>query len=256
MYSPAAYKLPSRSILPVPSLTAGKNAGLDTEFEKFFKIYYNASKALSKLELTVSLKTLHRTKELVAQAQEGDISALDQLCGVYTERVRRIVRFRMGPEIRSHLESMDLVQEALIEAVLDLDQFTYSSEGDFLCWLSRIVENTIRDHVDKAYAAKRDIRKQVPLDRVADRADRSAHEAKLAMAMTTPSVVLSLREDLDRLEKAMDQLKSEYREMIVLAKVEGLSFKEIAVRIDKSPAAVSKLLSRAIIAVTNILEKT
>jgi len=204
----------------------------------------------------VSPKTLHRTKELVAQAQEGDVSALDQLCGVYTERVRRLVRFRMGPEIRSHLESMDLVQEALIEAVLDLDQFTYSSEGDFLRWLSCIVENTIRDHVDKAHAAKRDIRKQVPLDRVAGRADRSAHEAGLPMAMTTPSVVLSLREDLDRLEKAMDQLKPEYREVIVLAKVEGLSFKEIAEKMDKSPAAVSKLLSRAIIAVTNILEKT
>jgi RNA polymerase sigma-70 factor (ECF subfamily) len=204
----------------------------------------------------VSLEILKRTQELVAQAQDGDTSALDQLCGVYTERVRRIVRFRMGPELRSHLESMDLVQEALVEAVLDLDQFRYSSEGDFLRWLSRIVENTIRDNMDKAHAAKRDIRRQVPLDHVAIRADRPAYDAKIPIATTTPSVVLSLREDLDRLEKVMDQLKPAYREVIVLAKIEGLSLKEIAGKLNKTPAAVAMLLSRAIVAVTNLLEQT
>jgi RNA polymerase sigma-70 factor (ECF subfamily) len=191
----------------------------------------------------------------VAQAQEGDTSALDQLCGVYTERVRRIVRFRMGPELRSHLESMDLVQEALVEAVLDLDQFRYSNEGDFLRWLSRIVENTIRDNMDKAHAAKRDIRRQVSLDHAAAHADRSAHEADIPIATTTPSVVFSLREDLDRLEKAMDQLKPEYREVIVLAKIEGFTCKEIADKLNKTPAAVAMLLSRAIVAVANLLEK-
>ncbi|MEJ2703863.1 MAG: sigma-70 family RNA polymerase sigma factor [Sedimentisphaerales bacterium] len=204
----------------------------------------------------MNLRTLQRTQELVAQAQDGDTSALDQLCGVYTERVRRIVRFRMGPELRSHLESMDLVQEALVEAVLDIDQFRYSDEGDFLRWLSRIVENTIRDNMDKAHAAKRDIRKQVPLDRVTVRADRPAREANVPVATTTPSVVLSLREDLDRLEKAMDQLKPEYRDVIVLAKIEGFTFKEIAEKLNKTPAAVAMLLSRAIVAVTNLLEKT
>ena len=80
----------------------------------------------------MSVDALRRTQRLVALAQEGDASALEQLCGVYAERVRRIVRFRMGPELRSQLESMDLVQEALIDAVKDLGAFTYSSEGDFL----------------------------------------------------------------------------------------------------------------------------
>ena len=204
----------------------------------------------------MSLRTLQRTQELVAQAQEGDTSALDQLCGVYTERVRRIVRFRMGPELRSHLESMDLVQEALVEAVLDLDQFRYSNDGDFLRWLSRIVENTIRDHMDKAHAAKRDIRRQVPLDPLANRADKGGHNVEMPVAMTTPSVVFSLREDLDRLEKAMDQLKPEYRDVIIFAKIEGLSLKETAEKLNKTPAAVAMLLSRAIVAVTNLLEKT
>jgi len=72
---------------------------------------------------------------------------------------------------------------------------------------------------------------------------------------TTPSVVLSLREEFDKLERAMDQLKPQYREVIVLAKIEGLSCKEIAARQNKRPAAVAMSLSRAIVAVTNLFEK-
>ena len=204
----------------------------------------------------MSSQSLKRTQQLVTQAQGGDDSALGQLCGVYAERVRRIVRFRMGPELRSQLESMDLVQEALIEAVKDLGDFAYSNDGDFLRWLSSIVENTIRDNVDRIHAAKRDVRRQVSLDKMAARADMLHADAGLPVVTTTPSVVLSLREELDRLEEAMDRLKPQYREVIVMAKIEGLSCKEIAARQNKRPAAVAMSLSRAIVAVTNIFERT
>ena len=203
----------------------------------------------------MSLQTLKRTQQLVALAQAGDASALDQLCGVYAERIRRIVRLRMGPELRAQLESMDLVQEVLIGAVKDLGDFTYCSEGDFLHWLSSIVENTIRDYVDRVHAAKRDVRRQVSLNRMAARADRPQPDVGLPAITTTPSVVLSLREELDRLERAMDRLKPEYREVLMLAKIEGLSCKEIAVRLNKRPAAVAMSLSRAIVALTHLFER-
>ena len=199
---------------------------------------------------------LKKTQQLVTMAQEGNDTALDQLCSVYGERVRRIVRFRMGPELRSQLESMDLVQEALIEAVKDLGDFTYSNDGDFLRWLSSIVENTIRDNIDRIHAAKRDVRRQVSLDRMAAHTDHPGFDAHLPAGTTTPSVVLSLREDLDKLEQAMDRLKPQYREVLVLAKIEGLTCKEIAARQNKNPAAVAMSLSRAIVAVTNLFERT
>jgi len=37
-----------------------------------------------------------KTRQLVALAKEGDETALNQLCKVYGERVRWIVRLRMG----------------------------------------------------------------------------------------------------------------------------------------------------------------
>ncbi|MHC4175032.1 MAG: RNA polymerase sigma factor, partial [Planctomycetota bacterium] len=109
---------------------------------------------------TVDQKTQH----LVALAKDGDESALDRLCTVYGPRVLWLVRLRMGKELRSKLESVDLVQDVFISALKDLGNFTYRNEGDFVRWLARITENRLRDNLDKLHADKRDIRKEVRLN--------------------------------------------------------------------------------------------
>ena len=88
-----------------------------------------------------------KTQQLVALAKDGDQLALDQLCRVYAERVRWMVRLRMGKELRSKLESMDLAQEVFIHALEGLGDFTYENEGDFVRWLSKIAENAFRDNL-------------------------------------------------------------------------------------------------------------
>ena len=59
---------------------------------------------------------------------------------------------------------------------------------------------------------------------------------------------MSRREDLGRLEKAMNQLKPRYREAIILTKIEGLSYEEIGERLDMSADAVRMLATRAMVA--------
>jgi RNA polymerase sigma-70 factor (ECF subfamily) len=196
----------------------------------------------------------YKTQRLLAFAKDGDRAALDQLCKVYAERVRRIVRLRMGKEMRSKLESMDLVQDAFIAALRSLDDFTYTNEGDFLRWISRIAENRLRDHVDKLHAEKRDIRREIPLTSNRDIEQESFAPVLGPVDSTTPSVVISKREELNRLEKAMDKLKPEYRQVITLTKIEGLSYKEVADRLKKSPDAVRMLLCRAMAALTGAFE--
>ena len=65
---------------------------------------------------------------------------------------------------------------------------------------------------------------------------------------------MSKKEEFDKLTEAIDLLKPEYREVIVLAKIEGLSYNEIGQRLDKSPDAVGMLLSRAMVALTSVFE--
>lgn len=195
------------------------------------------------------------TQQLVVLAKAGDAAALDRLCRIYGERVRRIVRLRMSRDLRPKLDSMDLVQEALLGALRGLGDFTYKNEGDFLRWLSRIAQNALVHHLEKLHANKRDIRREVRLDNYGPTTGGGLAGTPGPIEVTTPSVIMSRKEELDKLEKAMDQLKPEHKEVIVLTKIEGLSYKEVGERLGKSADAVGMLLSRAMVALTIAYEK-
>jgi len=158
----------------------------------------------------------------------------------------------MGKELRSKLESMDLVQDVLLSALGGMGDFTYKNEGDFLRWLSRIAPNALRDNRDKLHAAKRDIRKEVRLDDYRSTTGIGFAGTPGAIEATTPSVIMSQKEDLDKLEKAMDELKPEYREVIVLTKIEGLSYRGIGNRLGKSPDAVRMLVRSGMAELTTV----
>jgi RNA polymerase sigma-70 factor, ECF subfamily len=196
----------------------------------------------------------NKTQQLVALAKGGDGPALNRLCEVYGERVRWIVRLRMGKELRSKLESMDVVQDVLASALKDLEGFTYRDDGDFLRWLSRITENRLRDNVDRLHTHKRDIRREVRPDKHGPSSAGRSLGVRGPVEATTPSMIMSRREELDELAKAMDELKPEYKEVIVLTKIEGLSYQEIAGRLGKSDEAVRKLVSRGMSVLTSVFE--
>jgi RNA polymerase sigma-70 factor (subfamily 1) len=202
----------------------------------------------------MSLTVDNKTRHLVALARDGDELALNQLCKVYGSRVLWIIRLRMGAELRTKLESMDLVQDVLVSVLKDLRSFTYKTEGDFLKWLSRIAENRLRNQLQRLYANKRDIRKEVQLDGYRPTVEDSFVAALDAVDTTTPSAIMSKREELDKLTKAIDALKPEYRQVIILTKIEGLSYKEIGKQLGKSSEAVRKLVSRALEKLIDIFE--
>jgi RNA polymerase sigma-70 factor (ECF subfamily) len=191
-----------------------------------------------------------KTQQLVTLAKAGDDDALDRLCRVYGEHVRRIIRLRLNRELRVKLDSMDLVQDALINALQGLEDFKYENEGDFLRWLSRIAQNALGHHLEKLHADKRDIRREVRLNEHESTTGGQLAGPAGTAKVTTPSMIMSRKEELDKLEKAIDELKPEHKEVVVLAKVEGLSYKEIGERLGKSADAIGMLLSRAMVALT------
>ena len=196
--------------------------------------------------------TSDKTQQLVILAKDGDESALERLYRAYGERVRWMARFRMGKVLRSRLESMDLVQDVFVNAFGALEDFTYKNEGDFLRWLSKITQNALADNLDKLHAAKRDIRKEHRLSSHNSATDGVLREVQGNLDATTPSVIMSKREDLSKLEKAIDEIKPEYRDIIVLSKIEGLSYKEIGKRLGKSPDAVRMLMPSAMAELTTV----
>jgi len=161
----------------------------------------------------------------------------------------------MSKELRSRLESMDIVQDTFVHALGGLGGFTYRNEGDFVRWLSKIAENELHGSLRKLHTDKRDIRKVVQLDEDKPNTGGGYTGIPALVDATTPSVIMSKRDDLSKLEKAIDELKPEYREVIVLTKIDGLSYNDIGARLGKSNEAVRKIVSRAMAVLTVAFKK-
>jgi len=166
-------------------------------------------------------------------------------------RVLAAVRARLGAELRGKLESWDVVQDALLASLKNVQSFNQTSEGAFLNWLAKVVENRIRDQLDFFRADKRDHRLERPLAGPRSAESSAPLDIPERSGVPTPSQFLVLSEDLARLEKAMDQLPEESRELIVAVKIEGRTYDEIAQDLGKSPDAVRMQVKRALLALTN-----
>src|SRR5260370_40445275 len=88
--------------------------------------------------------------ELMAKARAGETDALGELCALYRNYLRMIVRTGLGPKLRERVELSDVVQEALVEVVRQFPQFTGQNEAALVGWLRRLVGPKLaglgRDH--------------------------------------------------------------------------------------------------------------
>lgn len=171
--------------------------------------------------------SLTQTLALVHAAQGGDRVALDRLLARYQERVRRIVRLRLGPALRSQLESADILQQVLLDAFRSLDRYEARDEAGFLAWLAGIAEHRIRDAADYYASDKRDAARVQPLSR---ETDSSAPSQPLTDPQAAPPETASRAEQVERLEACLAGLPEADRELVVLRDYVGLSWAEVAER--------------------------
>ena len=149
--------------------------------------------------------------------------------------------------MRAHVESRDILNASLLKAFQHLDQFRRSDTRSLMAWLARIVENEIRDQADYHKRQRRDaglvVSGQGNLD-------------GLAAEVRSQSSRMVLDQRLEQMTVALENLDPAHREVIVLRKLEELSFQEIARRLDRSPDACRMLLARALTALTLAMHDT
>ena len=83
--------------------------------------------------------------ELIAQARAGQTEALGEICALYRNYMRMVVRTGLGPKLRERVELSDVVQEALVEVVRQFPQFTGQNEAALVGWLRRLVGQKLAD---------------------------------------------------------------------------------------------------------------
>ena len=180
------------------------------------------------------------TAELVLQARGGSAAALDALYARAARKLLPLIRIRLGAGLRDRLESRDILQAALLRSFEKLDSFHNERSASFMAWLARIAENEIRDQADFHGRERRDVGQEAPLEAAA--AVPQPVRSALSQAL--------LAEQNERLERALETLSAEQREVILLRKLEELSFAEVGERMARSADAARMLFARAMAALT------
>jgi RNA polymerase sigma factor (sigma-70 family) len=181
--------------------------------------------------------------ELLRRALASDESARALLLDQHLAGLRAFVHLRLGRALRAKEESQDLVQSVCREVLSDLPQFVPRRGASFRDWVLSTAENKIRARWRHWRRERRDVAREVELDET--QADDAARCAELA-ELVTPSRHAASREELSRLERAFSNLPSDYREVIVLARLRGWPHARIAEHLGRTELATRTLLSRAL----------
>src|SRR4051794_28155321 len=163
--------------------------------------------------------------DLLLKAQSGDADALNTLIGRSLPRLQRWASGRMPSGIRSMNDTGDIVQEAVINALRNLRTLEIRTDGALQAYLRQSVKNRIIDQYRRH--GRRPPREEIPEDAVA--AGPSALDEAIGA------------EALEKYDRALESLKEEDRQAIILRVELGLEFSEIAEQLGKPTADAARM---------------
>lgn len=137
-------------------------------------------------------------------------------------------------------EAQDAVQDAFVKAYRSLNRLAEGSE--FGPWFSRILRNLCLDRLRSAPRRSRVKWDEAAVDRV-------------AWSEPAGSVVIEQEQLAAVVQRALDRLSVEHRDVLVLKEIEGLSYAAIAGMTNTSPGTVGSRLFHARAALRKIMEE-
>lgn len=196
------------------------------------KIAITLSKEMKENELTYAKED----KELVRLCKKGDIDAFEELMRKHQKRVFNIA-YRM---VGNYEEASDIAQETFISAYRGIEKFKEKSR--FSTWLHTITINTAKNRLIQL--KNRQAREAYSIDDPIDTPD-----GKMPVEPTSndPSILerLEVREVAEKVQICIDSLEPEFKEVIVLRDIQGLTYGEIADVLTVPEGTVKSRLFRA-----------
>ncbi|MBI3818707.1 MAG: RNA polymerase sigma factor [Planctomycetes bacterium] len=187
-------------------------------------------------------------RELYDSAVRGNHAAVETLLIKFLPELHAFIALRCGRRLLEMESADDLVQSVCKEVLKDAGNIRYQSEAHFKHWLYTAALNKIAHRYAYYRAEKRDIERVANVRESPD-ASRSHAEAGLLgvyKSICTPSQQAIARETLQQLEEAFATLTEEQKEVVLLARVIGLTHAEIAEKLGKNEASTRALLYRAL----------
>jgi RNA polymerase sigma-70 factor, ECF subfamily len=164
----------------------------------------------------------------------------------YEGWLRLLARNEIDSRFAGKFDPSDAVQQTLLEAWKGWDNFRGSEEPQRLAWLRQILAHQLA-HLARHFAGTqmRDVSREVSIDQsLCQSAQRL--DALMPTGDPSPSQHAVANEQRLLLAQVLDELPTDYRQVILLRNIEDLPHEEVARRMNRTEGAVRMLWVRAL----------
>lgn len=191
------------------------------------------------------------TERWLQDVRRGNPRALAALLDHYRPQLRQMLAMRLDKKLAARLDPSDVIQEVFLDASRQIAAYVANPRVDFYVWLRGLarqrLSNMQREH---AGAQRRAVGREVPLP-----VESSAMLLQQLVGMgPTPSHVLAAREMRRHVQRALERLKSDDREVILMRHFEGLTNKQVAQALELSPSGATMRYGRALFRLKELLQ--
>ena len=176
--------------------------------------------------------TREQEAAIVRKVLGGDANAFETLVLEYEKNVYNIALRMTG----NSEDAADMTQEAFIKAYNSLQSFRGDSK--FSVWLYRIVSNVCLD-----FLRSKNRRPTVSLSVEDD--DGEDAQLDVADESQSPELLLDRKLTRESVRRGLDSLPPDYRQILLLREIQGLSYDEIAQALGLEVGTVKSRIFRA-----------
>ncbi len=180
------------------------------------------------------------------KARSGDRRAFEELLTEVETPIQAIIRGQLGGYLQLRVEVADLLQETWVRAYRSISGFRGEDLKAFRSWLGSMAVHVVQDNARRFKVRRADQERPLHRDSNGGSGSMEGRGGDFLAKGETPSRIMRRDHRLLRLEQAIKELAPDQREVIYLARLQGLPVKEVASRLGKTPNAVSMLLFRAV----------
>jgi RNA polymerase sigma-70 factor (ECF subfamily) len=183
---------------------------------------------------------------MLQQARTGDTATLGQLLESYHNYLRLLARIEIGRKLQGKIDASDIVQETFLDAHRHFPTFRGQAEAQFVQWLRAILAGTLANVVRRYLGTQsRDLHLEQQF--AADLDQSSCALAKILVdPHSSPSQLAIRGEQSLRVTAALARLPGDYQTVLILRHLEGLTFPQVAERMELSVDSVEKLWLRGL----------
>jgi len=160
--------------------------------------------------------------------------------------LRLMARLQLDGRWDRKFDASDILQQTLLEAWKGESAFEGNTSAERIAWLRVILGRVIGHEVRKYDGTQmRDPTRELALQHSIDQSSILL-DNMLVANVDTPSVAADKREQQTIIADALEALPEDYREVIVMRNLRGMSHAEIAEKMQRSEPAVRMLWLRAL----------